>query len=75
MQQICCKFTGKHPCRSAILIKLFDDFTEIALRQECPPVNCKFIAYFQNTFSKNTSEGLLLAQNILIKVSSSCINP
>ena len=46
--KICSKFTGEHPCRSAISTKLQS--------------NCKFpAAYFQNTFfSKNTSGRLLL---------------
>ena len=28
----CSKFTGEHPCRSAIAIKLLSDVTEIAFR-------------------------------------------
>ena len=39
--KICSKFTGEHPCRSAISIKL--------LAWVFP---CKFTAYFQNTFSE-----------------------
>ena len=30
--KICSKFTGEHPCRRAILIKLLCHFSEIALR-------------------------------------------
>ena len=33
------KFTGEHPCRSAISIRLFCNFIEIALRRGCCPVN------------------------------------
>ena len=32
--KICSKFTGEHPCRSAISIKLFSKFIEITLRHE-----------------------------------------
>ena len=38
--KICSKFTGKHPCRSVISIKLLWAW-----------MFCKFAAYFQNTFS------------------------
>ena len=37
--KICSKFTGEHPCRSAISVKLLCNFI-------------KFAAYFQNTFSQ-----------------------
>ena len=37
--KICRKFTGEHPCRSAISIKLLCNFIEIALRHGCSPVN------------------------------------
>ena len=37
--KICSKFTGKHPCRSGISIKLQSSFIEIALRHGCSPVN------------------------------------
>ena len=33
------KFIGEHPCRSAISIKLLWNFTEIAFRHRCSPVN------------------------------------
>ena len=56
--KICSKFTGVHPCRSAILIKLKSNFIEIALRHGYSPVNLLHI--FRTTFSKNTSEWLLL---------------
>ena len=37
--KICSRFTGEHPCRSAISKKLQSDFIEITLRHECSPVN------------------------------------
>ena len=52
--KICSKFTGEHPCRSAISIK----FLEIAFRQGCLPVNLLHI--FRTPFPKNTSGRLLL---------------
>ena len=51
--KICSKFTGEHPCRSAISIKLL----EIKLPHGCPPVNLLHV--FRTSFPKNTSEGLL----------------
>ena len=44
------KFTGEHPCRSTISIKLLCNFIEIALRHGCSPVN--LLPIFKNTFSK-----------------------
>ena len=43
--KICSKFTGEHPCRSGISIKLLCNFIEITLRHGCSLVN------FQTTFS------------------------
>ena len=37
--KICSKFTGEHPCRSVISIKLLYSFIENALRHGCSPVN------------------------------------
>ena len=37
--KICSKFTGEHPCRSAISIKLQSNFIKIALRHGRSPVN------------------------------------
>ena len=51
--KICSKFTGKHPRRIAISIKL-----NIALRHGCSPVNLGHI--FRTPFSKNTSGWLSL---------------
>ena len=39
VRKICGKFTGEHPCRSVISIKLLCKFIEIALRHGCSPVN------------------------------------
>ena len=56
--KICDKFTGEHPCRSAISIKLLCNFIQIALRHGWSPVNCMHI--FGKPFLKNTSGWLLL---------------
>ena len=63
--KICSKFTGGHPCRSAISIKLQINFTEITLRHGCYPVNLLHI--FRTPFSMNTS-GWLLLINVWIKL-------
>ena len=57
----CSKFTGGHPCRSAISIKLQSISIEITHRYGCSPVNLLHI--FRTTFSKNTSGWLLLCTN------------
>ena len=59
--KICSKFTGEHPCRSVILIKLLCNFIEIALRHGCSPVNLLHI--FGTPFPESTS-GRLLLENI-----------
>ena len=51
------KFTGEHPCRSVISIKLVGDFIEITPRQVCSSVNSLYI--FGTPFSKRTSGWLL----------------
>ena len=56
--KICSKFTGEHPCWSAISIKLLCNFIEIGLRHGCSPVNSLNI--FRTSFPKSTSGGLLL---------------
>ena len=56
--KICSKYTVEHPCGSAISIKLLCNSIEITLRHGCSPVNLLHI--FRITFSKNTSNGLLL---------------
>ena len=50
------KFTGKHPCRSAISTKLQSNFIEITLRHGCSIVNLLHI--FKTLFYKNTFGGL-----------------
>ena len=67
--KICSKFTGEHPCRSAILRKLQSNFIEsnfieIALRHGCFPVNLLHI--FKTPFLKNTSGWLLLADVTIV---------
>ena len=55
--KICSKFSGEHPCRSVISIKLQNNFIGIALRHGCSPVN--LLNIFRTPFYKNRSEGLL----------------
>ena len=69
--KICSKFTGEHPCRSVISIKLLCNFIEIALRHGCSPVN--LLHTFRTPFYKNTYGGLLLLVernklNVVIKI-------
>ena len=56
--KICSKFTGEHPCQSAISIKLLCNFIEIALRYGCSLVNLLHI--FRTTFLKSTSSASVL---------------
>ena len=56
--EICSKFTGEHPCRSVISIKLPSNFIEITLRHGCSSVNLWHI--FRIPFTKNASGWLLL---------------
>ena len=56
--EICSKFTGEHPYRNVISIKLLCNFTEIAFWHRCSPVSLLHI--FRTPFAKNTSGGLLL---------------
>ena len=51
-------FTGEHPCRSGISVKLLCIFIEIALRHGCSPVNLPHI--LRTSLPKNTSGRLLL---------------
>ena len=60
-RKICSKFTGEHPCRSVISIKLKSSFIEVTLQHGCSPVNLLHI--FRTPFLKNTSGRLLLAVN------------
>ena len=57
VRKICGKFTGEHPCRSAISIKLQSNFIEIALRHGCSSVNLPHI--FRTPSPRNTSGWLL----------------
>ena len=59
VMKICRKFTGEHPCRNVISIKLLSNFIEIALQYGCPAVNLLYI--FRAPFPKNTPGWLLLA--------------
>ena len=56
--KISSKFTGEHPCRSAISIKLLCNFIEIALWHGCSALNLLHI--FRTPFPRNTSGWLLL---------------
>ena len=56
--EICSKFTGEHPYRSVISVKLQRNFIEVTLRHRCSPVNLLHI--FRTPFFKNTSGWLLL---------------
>ena len=49
------KFTGEHPCRSAISIKLQSNFIEIALRHGCSPENLLHI--FKHLFLRTPLDG------------------
>ena len=66
--KICNKFTGEHPCQSAMSIKLQSKFVEIALRHGCYPVNLLHI--FRTPFPRNTSGRLLLNVNTYKKKTS-----
>ena len=61
--EICSNFTGEHPCRSLISIKLFCNFIKITLRHGCFPVNLLHI--FRTPFHKNTFGWLLLKRGII----------
>ena len=65
VMKICCKFTGEHPCRNVISIKLQSSFIEIALRHGCSPVNLLHI--FRTPFPRNTSGWLLLIPVQILK--------
>ena len=57
--KICSKFTGEHPCRSVISVKLLCNFIETTLRNGCSPVNLLHVVRTP-FFYKNTTGGLLL---------------
>ena len=56
--KICSRFTGEHPCRSGISIKLLFNFIEIVLRHGCSPVN--LLHHFITPLPKSPSARLLL---------------
>ena len=56
--KICSKFTGERPCRSAISIKLQNNFIAITPRHRFSPVNLLHI--FRTPFLRNTLAWLLL---------------
>ena len=64
---ICSKFTGEHPCRSAISIKLLCNFIEIVLRHRCSLVNLLHIS--RTSFLKSTSGWLLLNVTFIVNFS------
>ena len=66
--KICSKFTGEHPCKSVISIKLLCNFIETGFRRGCSLLNLPHI--FRTPFPKNTS-GLLL---LLLPFVDSVIN-
>ena len=49
----CRKFTGEHPCRSVISIKMQSNVIETTLRNGCSPVNLLHI--FRAPFTENIS--------------------
>ena len=55
--KMCSKFTGEHPRRSVISVKLQSNFIEITLQHECFPVDLLHI--FRTSFSRTTSGGAL----------------
>ena len=59
---ICSKFTGKHPCQSAVSMKLQTNSIETTLLPGCSPVN--LLRIFRTYFPKNISEGLLPSKHI-----------
>ena len=64
------KFTGEHPCRSAISIKLLCNFVEMALLHGCSLVNLLHI--FRTSFLKNTI-GRLLLNNRINRLHERCL--
>ena len=62
--KISSKFTGEHPRRSVILIKLENNFIEITLRHGC---SINLLHIFRTPFLKNTSGWLLLLMLVAIK--------
>ena len=67
---ICSKFTGEHPWRSVISIKLLCSFIEITLQHECSPVNLLHI--FRTPFPRNRPGQLLLKLHWILFYFSFC---
>ena len=65
--KICSKFTGEHPSRSVISIKLQRNFVKITLQHGCSLVNLLHV--FRTPFHKNIS-GRLLLQYVSLNVST-----
>ena len=63
--KICSRFTGEHPCRSAIFKKFQSNFIEITLRHGCSPVNLLHI--FRTPFLENSCGGLFLHISVTIR--------
>ena len=61
--KICSRFTGEHPRRSVISIKLLCKFIKITLQHGCSPVNLLHV--LRTSFSKNISGRLLLLLDFL----------
>ena len=55
-------FTGEHPCRSVVWIKLQRNVIGITLWHVRSPVNSLHV--FRTTFNENTSRGLLLDSKV-----------
>ena len=53
--KICSKFTGEHPCRSAISIKLQSIFIKIALRHGCSSVH--LLQFSEHLFLRTPLDG------------------
>ena len=64
---MCSKFTGEHPCRSAISVKFQSNFIETRLQYGCSPLNLLHI--FRTIFPRNTSGWLLLYIDICFFIS------
>ena len=56
--KICSKFTGEHPCRSLISIKLLCNVIEVTPLRGSSSLNLLYI--FRTPFLRSTSGGLLL---------------
>ena len=52
--KICSKFTGEHPCRNVISIKLLCNFIEITLWHGC---SVNFLHIFRTPFTKTPLDG------------------